>query len=250
MEEICYKTNPIKEAIAKVDFLSPIIQLEKEIPKIIVEKIKENFPIAENKELIARKLQISNTGVKQSDSKLMEWNFYNKERTKRLCITSNNAFITQMQYTTYQIFHDNFMRMFDSLCETFPELQIKRFGIRYINQISISSGNPLSWKTYLNKKLLSIFEVPKDKLFISRALHNLEFNYGDYNLRFQYGMHNPDYPATIKKKVFILDLDAYYSGLMNKNDIIEYFPKFHKSIQELFENSITEKYRELINKNG
>ena len=63
-------------------------------------------------------------------------------------------------------------------------------------------------------------------------------------------MHNTDYPATIKKKVFILDLDAYYSGLMNKNDIIEYFPKFHKSIQELFENSITEKYRELINKNG
>jgi uncharacterized protein (TIGR04255 family) len=62
-------------------------------------------------------------------------------------------------------------------------------------------------------------------------------------MRFQYGMHNPDYPAPIKKKIFILDYDAYCNGILTKNDIFKYLPIFHEEVQKLFENSISDKLR-------
>ena len=59
-------------------------------------------------------------------------------------------------------------------------------------------------------------------------------------------MHNPDYPAQIKKKIFILDMDVYFNGILNKSDILDHFPKFHSSIQDLFEDSITDAYRRIL----
>jgi uncharacterized protein (TIGR04255 family) len=56
-------------------------------------------------------------------------------------------------------------------------------------------------------------------------------------------MHNPDYPAPIKKKTFILDYDAYTSGILGKDELDIYISQFHLAIQKLFEGSITEKFR-------
>ena len=64
-----------------------------------------------------------------------------------------------------------------------------------------------------------------------------------YNLRFNFGIHNPDYPAIIKQKVFILDIDVYHNGIQNKEDIISNSKVFHDKIQEFFEFSITEEFR-------
>lgn len=246
MENICYKTNPIKEAIARIDFLSPITIIDEGVPKQITDTLKTDFPIAESKEIIGTQFQISKLEVQHNQVKSTEWNFFDKERTKRACISQSYFFIDLNKYSTYEKFNADFVLIWESLSQHFPDIQIKRFGLRYINHISISKGNLFNWSKYLNRNLLSIFNVPKEKSFISRALHNLEFNYGDYYLRFQYGMHNPDYPAQIKKKIFILDMDAHYNGIMTNSDILDYFPKFHSAIQELFENSITNKFREML----
>ena len=53
-------------------------------------------------------------------------------------------------------------------------------------------------------------------------------------------MHNPDFPAPIKKKIFILDYDAYCSGILTKDEIFKNLPIFHAEIQRLFESSITD----------
>lgn len=247
MEDICYKTNPIKEAIARIDFLSPLNEIENGIPKQITEEIKKSFPVAETKEIIGTELQISNQKVQHNQVKTIEWNFFDKNRSKRACISQSFFFIDVNKYSTYEIFSADFSLIINSLFDQYSNLQVKRFGVRYINEINFSKGNPFDWKKILNNKLLTIFSVPRKKSQIARALHNLELNYGDYNLRFQYGMHNPDFPAQIKKKIFILDMDTYYNGILSKADIHNYFPKFHNSIQELFEDSITDDYRRILN---
>ncbi len=248
MKDIRYKENPITEAIARIDFLNVIIEFRTEIHLDLGNVIKKIFPITESKELISRELQIEpNKEVKQLETKSTEWNFYDKKRNKRLCITENSMFIVHNKYEKYENFHDDFDSILDALFKYKPEIQVKRFGVRYINNIENIAGNPFDWNEIVNNNLLTIFDIPNDKSLISRAFHNLELNCGDYNVRFQYGMHNPDYPAPIKKKVFILDFDAYYGGIMSKADIEEFFPKFHLSIQELFEKSITNKYRKALN---
>ncbi|MBA7635071.1 hypothetical protein ES703_42671 [subsurface metagenome] len=99
----------------------------------------------------------------------------------------------------------------------------------------------------MNKDLLSIFAIPKNKSKISRAFHNLELNYGDYLIKFNYGMYNADYPAPIKRKIFILDFDAFSMRILNENEIRKFLPIFHKQIQSLFEESITDKMRRKLN---
>jgi len=62
-------------------------------------------------------------------------------------------------------------------------------------------------------------------------------------------MHNPDFPAPIKKKIFILDYDAYYDGFVERTEVETRLTLFHDKIQDLFEWSIQPKLREIM-KNG
>ena len=50
----------------------------------------------------------------------------------------------------------------------------------------------------------------------------------------------------IKQKQFVLDIDAYFQGALDKEDVTKSFETAHSKIQELFESSITEKTRELM----
>jgi uncharacterized protein (TIGR04255 family) len=95
--------------------------------------------------------------------------------------------------------------------------------------------------------MLSTLSLSPKAQFLSRALSTLEFNFGDFNLRYQFGISNPDYPAVIKQKSFILDLDAYYRGIQDAEDIEGTLDKFHDCIQEFFESSITDKLRGIMN---
>lgn len=149
-------------------------------------------------------------------------------------------------YESYKIFSENFFTIIEPLLSLHP-IQLRRFGLRFVNHIEFDKGETFSWSRYLNKNLLCIFNIPSNKKLIARAFHNLELNFGDYNMRFQYGMHNPDYPACIKKKIFILDFDSYYAGILEKDDLKSYFSKFHSSIQEMFEYSITDNYKTILN---
>ena len=52
------------------------------------------------------------------------------------------------------------------------------------------------------------------------------------------------FPAPIKKKLFILDTDAYTQGLIEMSDIPAKLEKFHEAIGNLFEQVITNGLRE------
>ena len=82
---------------------------------------------------------------------------------------------------------------------------------------------------------------------MTRAFHILEFNFSGRHVKYQFGIANPDYPAIVKKKEFVLDLDSYIFGLHGFNDAIECVNNCHSKIQELFEDSITDATRSLMN---
>jgi uncharacterized protein (TIGR04255 family) len=127
------------------------------------------------------------------------------------------------------------------------KLQANRVGLRYVNNLTIENKETLDWESLIQSKLLSLFTFYPDPKKVSRVFNNLELNLGDFNLRFQYGMHNPDFPAPIKKRNFILDYDAYSSNLQDLNDITRNLDKFHQEIQNLFEICITDELRGIMN---
>lgn len=86
----------------------------------------------------------------------------------------------------------------------------------------------------------------EDKNLLTRSINVSELKYEDSSLKFQYGLFNPDYPANISKRTFLLDFDAYSNWILSKDEIINSLPVFHNRIQELFERSITDTTRELM----
>ena len=68
-------------------------------------------------------------------------------------------------------------------------------------------------------------------------------NYGDFMLRFQYGISNPDYPAPNKKQIFILDTDVYSVGLYSIADVTDVVNQYHEVAKDWFERAIKDNLR-------
>ncbi len=243
MESICYKRNYITEAICRVDFLNPIFELSDTLPKEFSQDIAKKFPIAESQELTENNVEILGSDIKNNTIKFIEWRFWNKERTRKITLKRDSLSLLQKSYTNYAEFQEEFELAFNALSSIYPKVTYKRFGVRYINNLTINESNPLNWDKYINEKLLASIYIPEDKAKISRTFHNLEMNFDDYNLRFNFGIFNPDYPARIKQKAFILDLDAYNTSIQTKDEIISSLPILHQKIQKFFESSIKEEFK-------
>lgn len=247
-EDICYKRSYLTEVIARVDFLSPVQGIQRSLPRELTNKAKGSFPIPEPKKATVREMRISpDEGVKSKETETTEWNFHSKDRKKTLTILPQAVFVRYTAYETFERLKRDFLEMLNAFLDHFSDAQGIRSGLRYINTISLDEANPLSWQDYLHSDLIQSIEFCPEPEYLARLFHTLEFNYGDFNLRYRFGMHNPDFPAVIRRKVFMLDFDAYCQGIQERDEINTNFDKFHTRIQELFELSITERLRGKMN---
>jgi uncharacterized protein (TIGR04255 family) len=60
-------------------------------------------------------------------------------------------------------------------------------------------------------------------------------------------MPNPDYPAPVKRPLYILDLDASVSQAHDLAEVMPYMENAHNLIQDIYERSITQKLRKKMN---
>jgi uncharacterized protein (TIGR04255 family) len=185
------------------------------------------------------------TSVRKNE--FTEWNFYGRKREKRASITPHFFFVSDRSYTSFANLREGFLALVNSFFESFNDAQPSRLGLRYINTIKAPNGSPLDWKKNISSELLGLFSFSIPNAEPSRIFHNVEFTYEGFNLRFQFGIHNPDYPAPIRQRVFILDFDAYHQGLLQSTELPQHLDNFHKEIQILFERAITPEFRELLN---
>ena len=123
-------------------------------------------------------------------------------------------------------------------------------GLRYINQIHEDVIDDSNIQEYINKSLLNnvIFEL-EDNEGVSQLFSRLDLSKDDYQLTFQYGFFNPEYPDTAAKKDFILDYDCKLTKIDSVNskfEVEEELKKMNKIIYDKFKYSTTDKLKELM----
>lgn len=245
----CYKKNFLTNVIVRIDFINPIDEIKEKLPNELSRSLMELFPIIEPKVFPQGTLKI---GIKELEPQsfekrnLNQWRFFNKDRTRMLVFDMDHFTITFNKYESFDSFSDLFLKSVNCLLSQFTQIQVRRLGLRYINEINIS-GKTFNWKGFINSKLTSFLDFANAQNIISRALSSIDFKFEEYRVKFQFGMHNPDFPSTIKKKHFILDYDAVSESLLNLEDIKELLPKLQAQINILFEESIGDKLREVLN---
>ena len=183
-----------------------------------------------------------------------DWIFYglNKEKILKISRDNRNAehmslIVDYLVYNSFDELKGEFIPLFDEVARVFSISRIERLGLRYLNNISLKERNPLNWSKYINSNLISSLKFIKEKNLITRTLNNLELRYDDMNIRFRYGIQNPDYPSIIKNKEFILDYDAYLSSGQDIGEISGNLQRYHDGIVSLFEDSIKDGLRNKMN---
>lgn len=247
-----YKKNFITESILRIDFYTPIDELQKSLPDDFENEILKTFPIMQKNEILAGEVLINSSSKSIESTKRVqynEWFFWGNGKTKKLAISKDYYLVMYKKYTNFDDFKASFLLGSRLINKNYADISIKRIGMRYINQIRINEKNPLSWNKYLNSNLLCAFKINKEKSDITRSFHDLELKFDDedINLKFQYGMHNPDFPSKIKQKLFILDFDANKKGILSFDEIEYLLPVLHEKIENIFETSIKDGLRKIMN---
>ncbi len=247
-----YKKNFLNKVIARVDFASPLPGVAEALPSEISEIALKHFPIDEPKKLQRGRIEFKEGGAVSAEKlgTQIEWRYHGKSREKSMCITPDFMWIVHNHYESFKSFKSDILPILNVLFSVYgkdKQIVIKRFGLRYINNIHLDESDPTEWSQYIKSDLLAIFDISDEKDSICRSLQNLELNFGNMNLKFQFGMHNPDYPAPIRSKDFILDYDAYLQGLQDESIIIQNIELFHDKIKTFFESHIKQKLRKVMN---
>lgn len=241
-----YKSHFLDQVIIRMDFPAPLNGLAKSLPHNIKTTAISLFPMPEPRKFIAKELQISKQSTKEEVKEGTEWTFHSNDRGKTLTITYDNLNIAYKKFESFSVLKNDFINILETIFVEYPGLQSSRLGLRYINEIKLPENNVFDWHEYLDDNLLTMIKVPKETNNIARAFNDLVLNYEGIILRFRYGMFNPDFPALIRKKIFILDYDAYYQGPQDLEEIKRSVDTFHEKIEAFFESSIKDKLRELM----
>lgn len=245
-EKICYTAPFLKEAIIRIDFPTAATCLSDTLNAKVSKAALSKFPIFESQKVQAQEFKFSGEGFSANSREVTQWTFHGKSREKSLIISPEAIVQTNKSYKSYEVFTGDFLHVLSALKEVQPDLPVSRIGIRYVNIIDLPSGDPLEWQDYINERMLGIIDLGNDKRNISRLFHVLEYNLDPISLKFQFGIANPDYPAVVKRKQFVLDLDAHSFGAFELTEVQSTIENAHTIIQEYFERSITEKTRKLM----
>jgi uncharacterized protein (TIGR04255 family) len=245
-----YKSNYLTEVIFRLDFAAPVESIQKQTNKELTKSILKNFPIQEIQDIPINDFVLNHDGS-ASVSKIMtkEFRYFAKNREKYLQLSNDFFVISFREYKSFTDFKEKVISVIDTLFQS--NVQVRRMGMRFINQIKSNENptDPTNWSGLICDNLIRNIEFHDTKSEYSRILTTLEFNFEDFNLRFQHGIINQNYPGKIKEKLFLLDFDAYSEGYYEtKDEITTFMEKAHNSIVNMFENSIEENLRrELLN---
>ncbi len=144
---------------------------------------------------------------------------------------------------------DDFFRQFSEIFTSFEEIyqvnEFTRVGLRYINEIDINQGNALDWNGYLSEDVIraAVPRTPRN-FALSRSMHQVVSLHEDVTLVANYGIYNPDFPAPIVRRQFILDFDCYITGVVNREVMLRKVTQLNSICEESFEASIADRLRE------
>ena len=240
-----YSKNFLNEVIIRLDFVDETPSINRILPESIARTAKTVLPISEVGNMFTQELQLSPQGF-QSASNLppkKEWKFSSRERKLSVSIGDKWIYITCSKYDSFESFFETFTLVADQLFAAFPDIMISRIGLRYVNNLVVQEiETPLSWSEYINEKYTGTLSLYDEKKY-TRAISIIEIDNKDYMQKIQFGLFNPDYPSTILKKEFVIDIDCFNTGLTYIGDYKEIVKLMHAGAKSVFEGFITDKMR-------
>ena len=253
LSKICYKKSFLNQVIVRIDFME-YVPTEKIYSDSIESSIQDFFPRKGKTQVIKFNainfvLDINNpkNSNAKNDTVEGEQREYFSANLKNKLIVSNMFLIFEIhQYTSFDE-HSKWLKgIIQSIFSECKPVAI-RTGMRYINLFN--SDEIKLRKSYFSSEISAGLKNkidPKDHL--TRSMHLAEYRFNNLVLNFRYGMFNPNYPSLLRTNSFSLDYDCFSNdAFSSSDDVLEVLRQGHDEIQRLFETSITDALRKVMN---
>jgi len=247
-DTVCYAHTFLSEVAVQIDFLEPPDPLNgKVLPGNIQAELKKYFPIYEPGSASSHELTFSEEGIAASREEFQQWVYHGNEREKTISINKKQVIVRTSDYSTYENLKDNVLSPINAISSQDPEKYVSRTGLRYVNIYPDLLTSMDDASTYFSSMLSGPLASLDNAENCSRSFLITEYIYEDVKVRMQTGVYNPDYPARIKKRDFIIDIDAYSDTPHQFVEVGKTLDQLHQCIQVHFESSITRALREKMN---
>lgn len=237
------KKNYLENVILRFDFKDEVT-----IPDDIVGDIAKNISSEfkyESSERIDLSINLDSTKLSAENRKMAVHTFKNNSGFTITLESSYLSFNTQ-NYSSYNEFITLVKKVVSVLGISNEEL--KRLGLRYINHIILSEGNPFEWNGYIAPELTQSINFADDIDIknLSRNMGHMYFKCADHSLIFLYGWSNSEFPNPIAKKEFVLDYDCFTENQFKLSEAYENIDSFHEEIKKMFVKSIGDNLKKQI----
>lgn len=248
MKEICYKKNFLVEVVARIDFSEPAESLKRVVlPEEIQNAIKSRYKIYEPSKAKHQDIEISEQGISEKSEEFHQWIYHGESREKSITINQRSIVVSLKQYKKYDDFKLDVIEPIRKIVELEGSIYISRTGLRFVNIFEGLTPTFSDIRRYFHEMISTSFDHLLDAEHCSRSFLITEYLHDEVKMRLQSGIFNPDYPAKIKKKDFIVDLDAYVDTPHSAAKVGDLFDNLHTLIQRKFELCITDDMRRILN---
>lgn len=244
-----YRKNFLSQVVLRVDY-PRINEISDERRPELINRLAEGFPQVTPLQLAQIQFAV---GPEQSavDRKLVgySWRMSSENGNKVVELTSTSLSLTNLNrsFTNFDEFYEEFRQIYQGFEELYKTSEFTRVGLRYINEIDISQGDALDWRGFLSEEIIHaiVLGVP-DGFRLSRSMHQLVALKDDVTLVTNFGLFNPDYPAPIARKQFILDYDCYITGAVTRDAVLNRVTELNMFCENSFESAISDNLRHLM----
>ena len=245
--QMCYKTNFLSKIILRADFSNnPLGQLSEK--STFSNAIASIFPHTEAKPLVETFVSISPDGIGGEQKRTgTQWD-HRKEVDGTASVSLAPTFLALEygpgDYFSFEGFQAEFTTLFNALTDNFGIAQIDRIGLRYINEIRLP-GRAMDWAGIIAANLITSVKTSMlAEARLLRSMHQVVQKSGHDQVVLNYGIVNPDYPAPVVQRHFILDIDCSREGVIESGDALACVKDLNTLATEIFEESIDNDLRQ------
>lgn len=239
-----YANPPLIEAVCEIRFtedtpwdptISGLLYLKVQVEGFIKKEVRRinEIEIVYKKGEVAQAVTANNLVV-----------FQTKEKNRLIQVGDRLISINMLKpYPGWQEFEKNINLAIRSLADVTEITEIKRIGLRYINQLEFP-GEKLNFSDYLNFYPFLGEALPKQHIaFITGCV--FPFSELEANCKVELKSIDSGKPDT---KAMILDIDFFTIKPMSRgaDELLEYISVIHDEVEKVFESCITDKSRDIF----
>jgi uncharacterized protein (TIGR04255 family) len=244
LSRIKYANNFLSDVIFRLDF-SPMLVISESISPKFQEQVRSLLPLLSEQKIVEYAAKIEAGQIEGSSKPLSNWILEDADHRFRLTLNYAYLAVEDLKYRTLDSFVGIIQPILEAFKSSYTNPHFTRLGLRYVNAIKFSEGNPFEWKDLVAEPLVCPIEgFVGSKQELSRAMSQFVLNKDDSTLIFNFGIFNPEYPSRIASREYILDYDCFSQDV--DADPIRQIRNFNVHVLDLFEKSIQEPLRRIM----